>query len=529
MKLFLDLNSIQLIQVAEDKPAILCENFSWLLNNLYNFEPNHTTSNEKWKQAGRGNRRAQRGDDSTGLGYEYKPESDFTPGQKKPGVVSYMVSMFKKFMDSPDTTITKKGYKTIESFGYPFEVEEWTVTAPWPVTDHGKGETYEGPDGGVSYTCEITSRRELEDGKKSRYYVSCNCKDFHYSFKQDLQDAGYTNPLEVLPARGSGPTGKVAPHAPAICKHIYAILMKFYYDDFISKEKASNANPEIGTGGILGKVKDIFSKGDQSDSFNNYTATLKSQDQLKAAIAYITSKLGLKSNDKYSTPVRPSNAFKLLVDKSTNEVLKTQLTRLKKELETRETLNQNDLNKAKKSQLAILKTQTQNDKNIPVKDLSNSEKKKRAERAIINALQTADINMKSDIIDSYEDSRRFSSSPNAPRRFYKYKFEVRIDSADGKAAIYYINSKQAGKRMVPVDGYTRKTSYYLFTPMELRALIQKYTASMPSIVKNQIEKLKKQSPVLMFEACEVSYEDGFEFLRETNSITSAISLLKGTK
>lgn len=231
MALLFDEDKFELVQLSEgseaEAPSVLCENFKWLLDNLENFDPGHKLAGARgkaWPLAGRGKRRIARAEDSEKLGYHYTSRTDY-----------------KEFAESDSTKITNDHTtEKVTVFGYPFHVERWRVTAPFPVKDSSKGETYFGGP----YECVITSRAELRDGKRTRCYVSCSCDDFRYSFKQDLQSAGYTNPSDILPARGSGKSGKTLPHAPAICKHLYAILVTFY-QDFLKKEVEADESADL--------------------------------------------------------------------------------------------------------------------------------------------------------------------------------------------------------------------------------------------------------------------------------------------
>ena len=239
MALLLDPHTLDMVQTTDigDQPAILCENFSWLLKNLHDFEPQHQLVDKHWKQPGRGLRREIRGNDGPSLGYQHFSHAEYN-----------------EFSDKPDTNITNKGIVVINSFGYPVNVERWEVKAPWPVKDAAKKEVYFGPGGSKSpgedpYVCLITARADLRDKKKTRCYVSCNCKDFEYSFLHDLKDAKYTDPNRAVPPKGKGvdkngkPTTPV-PQTAAVCKHIYAIL-KLFYSKFINAESGPSENPEL--------------------------------------------------------------------------------------------------------------------------------------------------------------------------------------------------------------------------------------------------------------------------------------------
>jgi hypothetical protein len=67
--------------------------------------------------------------------------------------------------------------------------------------------------------------------------VSCNCPDFDTTFKEELIRYGYTN--------GTVPPGKgIKKLAPAICKHIYATLLR-EYKDIIAEEPGPEESAEM--------------------------------------------------------------------------------------------------------------------------------------------------------------------------------------------------------------------------------------------------------------------------------------------
>lgn len=235
MAIFLIPETLDLVQYSDDptEPAILMENFSWLIKELHDFDPTHVLAGERGKKfpmAGRGERRIKRAEDAPGLGYSY---------------ISYA--------QNPSTKITNRGTISINSsFGYTIHVEKWKVeSSVKPVKDTSKGETY---DGGP-YECLITSRADLARKKRTRCYVSCSCSDFKYTFKARLQEKGYTDPDEKIPAAGSGITGRTNPTQPAICKHLYAILKNIKeYKDYIETEMGPIENAELFGKGKAGPV-----------------------------------------------------------------------------------------------------------------------------------------------------------------------------------------------------------------------------------------------------------------------------------
>jgi len=539
--LYLDPTTFQLIQFGtEENPSILCENFDWLVNNLKNFETSHTTQNDKWPLAGRGKRRIERGKDSEGLGYTYKAQSIW--------------DMYHKYGLDKDLSITKQGVETIEGmYGYPFDVEIWKVDAEWPIKDVAKGEKYFGkeigktvnrkgntiPLRGGGYTCKITSRFDLKNlDKSTRYYVACDCADFLYSFKQDLQDAGYTSKSEILPKRKNKGTDDknpiYAPHAAAICKHIYAVLLKFYGDFIAMDYLITDPNPErLGLKGSEPEPEPIVPEPESigpeqlpvfKDSFSNYTAHRKSQDQLQAAINCIKEKLGsYKKTKENTTSARPTNEFKHLVDNTSRPILDSEVIRIEQELEIRKLLTQQEIKKAERDNK---KKKGKAEPIVPVKDLNKHEVKFRARSAIVDALMDADLSLDSNHIDSYEDTRKFSKGKAPQLKLHKYKFEVRVETPTGEASIYYMNptlgGSSSGMKVVTVPNYGKKESYYLFTPNELRQLIINHTTPMPDSVTKQMNKLKKKQVVLFTEECEISYTEEMQILQETSNIKRSI-------
>ena len=129
--------------------------------------------------------------------------------------------------------ITRSPSGTSVNFGSTqIECDEWHVTHPdYKSTD--LKERY--PE--AEYTCLITSRNSLKNHTAKRYYVSCDCMDFDTTFKEELLKYGYTTGT-TLPSKGK----KLL--KPAICKHLYTILMR-EYSDIIEAEAGEDRSAEI--------------------------------------------------------------------------------------------------------------------------------------------------------------------------------------------------------------------------------------------------------------------------------------------
>lgn len=113
------------------------------------------------------------------------------------------------------------------------ECDEWHITHP----DYKSKELKERYPKN-EYTCLITSRASLKNHTAKRYYVSCDCMDFDTTFKEELLKYGYTNGMVQNPSTGKKKL------APAICKHLYTILIK-EYQDIIKAESGEDRSAEI--------------------------------------------------------------------------------------------------------------------------------------------------------------------------------------------------------------------------------------------------------------------------------------------
>lgn len=123
------------------------------------------------------------------------------------------------------------------------ECDQWDVSHP-EFTDKQMKERFPKPADVLKtdtnhYTVMVTSKDSIKKGTAKRYYVSCNCPDFDTTFKEELIKYGYTNGT-TLPNKG------VKKIAPAICKHIYAVLMR-EYKDIVKEESGPDQSAEFAT------------------------------------------------------------------------------------------------------------------------------------------------------------------------------------------------------------------------------------------------------------------------------------------
>lgn len=118
------------------------------------------------------------------------------------------------------------------------ECDRWEVSHD-TFEDKKLKEIYPKPDTG-KYVVTVTSRDSFKNGTAKRYYVSCTCHDFAYTFKEELLNYGYTNGTVEKPSGGNGPRKL----APAICKHIYAVI-KREYTDVLDNEPGAQESAEI--------------------------------------------------------------------------------------------------------------------------------------------------------------------------------------------------------------------------------------------------------------------------------------------
>ena len=172
---------------------ILFENFSWLIGQLKSFvDPNISYSKQGMPSLKGGNRRI----------YRYQQHYD----------LYYKAASVKK---TPPPVNINFGSSIIEC-------DKWLVTHS-EFEDPQLKEKFPVPT--KPYSVLITSKHSLENGTAKRYYVSCSCMDFDTTFKQELINYGYTSDDGSLP-----PATGTKKLAPAICKHIYAVLMLEYAD-----------------------------------------------------------------------------------------------------------------------------------------------------------------------------------------------------------------------------------------------------------------------------------------------------------
>lgn len=187
---------------------LLVENFTYLLGQLKAFDdPAITYSKQGMPNLRGGQRRIYRADNHANVFYNYAKEAS---------------TNLQAVVD------VKFGSTNIEC-------DEWKVTHDH-FTDPKLKEKYPKPE--TPYSVLVTSRKTLLDGTAQRYYVSCSCMDFETTFKEELLKYGYTNGVLVKPGTGKKKL------APAICKHIYTVLVK-NYSDIIKAETGPEQSAEI--------------------------------------------------------------------------------------------------------------------------------------------------------------------------------------------------------------------------------------------------------------------------------------------
>ena len=195
----------------------IVENFSWLLQQLSSFDdPNITYVRQGLKDVRGGKRRM------------YRDEHHYD---------AYYASA--TIQPVPPITRVNFGSSVIECDTWDVSHPEFSDSNlkekfPKPEDVLGDGPGNKGPN---HYHVMVTSRESFENGTAHRYYVSCTCPDFDTTFKEELIRYGYTKGV-TLQNKG------VKKIAPAICKHIYAVLVR-EYKDVIAQEAGPEASAEI--------------------------------------------------------------------------------------------------------------------------------------------------------------------------------------------------------------------------------------------------------------------------------------------
>lgn len=190
----------------------LVENFSWLIQQLSSFDdPNITYKKQGLQNIRGGARRIYR------YGAHYQ--------------AYYAAAVIVK---SPPPVKVNFGTSQIEC-------DQWDVSHP-EFEDKGMKEKFPKPSDVLKtdtnhYTVMVTSKESIKRGTAKRYYVSCTCPDFDTTFKEELIKYGYTNGT-TLPSKG------VKKLAPAICKHIYAVLLR-EYKDIVKEESGPDESAEF--------------------------------------------------------------------------------------------------------------------------------------------------------------------------------------------------------------------------------------------------------------------------------------------
>ena len=195
----------------------LVENFSWLIQQLSAFDdPSITYAKQGLPHLRGGARRIYR------YGKHYHAYYATATIVKTPPPVTVNFSSTKIECDQWDVSHSK------------FDDPQMKEKFPTPKERLDK---LHGPGSPNHYTVLVTSKDSIKLGTAKRYYVSCTCPDFEATFKEELINYGYTNGT-TLPSKG------VKKLAPAICKHIYAVLLR-EYKDIIAEEPGPEESAEI--------------------------------------------------------------------------------------------------------------------------------------------------------------------------------------------------------------------------------------------------------------------------------------------
>lgn len=183
----------------------------------------------------------------------YDPAIQYKDPLKLPGLIGGKRRIFratdgaasqyyKNFMIKAEILVVMKSKISIGGTNIP--VTEFSVSHP-DVKDVELGEVYPKK----SYVCKVTSLEALQDKQTNRIYVDCNCPDFRFTFKEKLIDAGYTlQGSDFDPSLSKGTKAL----APAICKHLYSIIMRKYA---LVIHKESDSDPEATTDAYMEKEK----------------------------------------------------------------------------------------------------------------------------------------------------------------------------------------------------------------------------------------------------------------------------------
>ena len=187
------------------KQFVLIENFSWLIGQLKAFvDPN--------------------------ISYKWQGRKDLKGGQRR--IYRYdkhFTAYYQSVKIKKTSTVVPIKFGSVE-----IECDEWSVDHD-DFKDKELKEPFPKPK--EPYTVLVTSQESLKNNTAKRYYVSCNCKDFDTTFKEELIKYGYTNGMTV-PGTGKKKLG------PAVCKHVYAVLMR-EYEEFLKKETGPDESAEI--------------------------------------------------------------------------------------------------------------------------------------------------------------------------------------------------------------------------------------------------------------------------------------------
>lgn len=251
----------------------LVENFSWLIYQLNAFDDPSIRYSHQGMPGLRGGKRR-----------EYRKDNHIAPWK--------------------DYTLVYSGNEDI-TFGLTSQeinVDKYDVTHI-PFIDATLKEKYPKPE--PSYTVMVTSEESFYDNTATRYYVSCNCMDFKTTFESELSsdEYGYTNATGSVASKGT------KKQAPAICKHILAVLY-YKYDEILRAEKGI-ADPSAV---IDSKMLRLLYKHISSDDSSTLEDLMTDDDSKEEIIA--------PADTGPLTPSAPSNTQKEQYEKQIRKTLK---------------------------------------------------------------------------------------------------------------------------------------------------------------------------------------------------------------
>lgn len=249
----------------------LLENFSWLVQQLSAFDDPNITYKDQGMQGVRGGARRI---------YRYDQHYD----------AYYKSAVIKK--TPPEVPVDFNGTQVL--------CDKWQVSHP-DFTDAKLKEKFPKPI--TPYNVLVTSKSAIQTKKATRYYVSCTCMDFDTTFKQELINYGYTKNDGSLPAAKG--TKKLA---PAICKHIYAVLLR-EYSDVIKAEGAAELSAEISAPLTVSQEEPPASPETLATAKYKASAKAEAQKNIEKTLTFLSNRMS-NSVDVYKNSRQSNIAYK---------------------------------------------------------------------------------------------------------------------------------------------------------------------------------------------------------------------------